>query len=83
MGEVGMKYVLIVVASVLLAACAGMNSNNQDEPDDKVMQTGSHIPVKDKSAGKASGTADADALMRSQKVLGGPSGVSGAAGRSN
>ena len=63
-----MKYVLVIGTALLLGACAGTSNNYQDDPDDKVIQTGSHIPVKDKSAGKASSTADADALIRTQKL---------------
>ena len=47
-----------------------------DDPDDKAIHTGSHIPVKE-NAGKASTTADADAMMRNQKALGGPAGTRG------
>lgn len=78
-----MRNALVLAAALCLVACATTNNTQQDEPEDKVMQTGSHIPVKDKSAGRPSSTADADTLIRSQKVLGAPPGIPGAAGRSN
>ena len=71
-------------AVLLLSACTWQTNRAllPDDPDDKAVHTGSHIPVKEKQAvGKASSSGDADAMIRSQKVLGGPPGASGA--RSN
>ena len=80
-----MKSIITAVfATVLLSACTWQTNRAllPDDPDDKAIHTGSHIPVKEKTtAGKASTSGDADAMMRSQKVLGGPSGAPGA--RSN
>ena len=73
-----------VVATLLLSACTWQTNRAllPDDPDDKAVHTGSHIPVKENTtAGKATNTGDADAMIRSQKVLGGPPGASGA--RSN
>jgi len=72
-----------VFAALLLSACTWQTNRAllPDDPDDKAIHTGSHIPVKENTAGKASNSGDADAMIRSQKVLGGPAGVSG--GRSN
>ena len=78
--------VTAVFAALLLSACTWQTNRAllPDDPDDKAIHTGSHIPVKENtSVGKASNTGDADAMIRSQKVLGAPPGVSGAAGRSN
>lgn len=74
-------FVIAVVATLLLSSCTWQTNRAllPDDPDDKVVHTGSHIPVKENTAaGKASTTGDADAMIRSQKVLGGPSGASGA-----
>jgi hypothetical protein len=82
---VDMKSIITVVfATVLLSACTWQTNRAllPDDPDDKAVHTGSHIPVKENTtAGKASNSGDADAMIRSQKVLGAPAGVSG--GRSN
>ena len=65
-----MKRLLPFLAPVLLAACAAWTTNPQyDDQDDKVMHVGSHIPYKDKDAGKAVQNGDADAMMRSQRGL--------------
>ena len=63
-----MKTVFLLAASLLLAACSTMNSAQNDEPEDKVMQTGSHIPVKDKSAGKPTYSGDAQTMIQNQKL---------------
>jgi hypothetical protein len=69
--------VTAVFATVLLSACTWQTNRAllPDDPDDKAIRTGSHIPVKENTAGKASNSGDADAIMRSQKVLGGPAGA--------
>jgi uncharacterized protein YcfL len=71
-----MKHVFLLAASLLLVACSSMNSAQNDEPEDKVMQTGSHIPIKDKSVGKATGSADAQSMIQNQK-MGSPNGAGG------
>lgn len=48
-----------------------------DEPEDRVVQTGSHIPVKDKGVGKATSSADANTMIQTQK-LGNPNAGGGA-----
>ena len=58
-----------LAATLVLAACAGMTTPSKDEPyDEKVQQVGSHIPVKDRSAGKAVSSGDVDAMMRNQRA---------------
>jgi outer membrane biogenesis lipoprotein LolB len=65
-----MKRLFPLAATLLLLGCAWTTGPQEDYPEEKMMQTGSHIPIKDKSAGKAQTSGDADAMMRSQKVLG-------------
>lgn len=72
-----MKHVFLLAASLALAACASSNAGTYDEPDDRVVQTGSHIPVKDKSAGKATNAGDANAMIQNQKA-GNPNAGAGA-----
>jgi hypothetical protein len=75
-----------VFAAMLLSACTWQTNRAllPDDPDDKAIHTGSHIPVKENtSVGKASNSGDADAMIRSQKVLGAPAGIPASAGRSN
>ena len=74
-----MKSLVVAVAATLLFSGCTWQTNRAllpDDPDDKAIHTGSHIPVKE-NAGKASTTADADAMMRNQKALGGPAGTRG------
>jgi len=76
--------VTAVFATLLLSACTWQTNRAllPDDPDDKAIRTGSHIPVKENTtAGKATNSGDADAMLRSQKALGGPPGTGGA--RSN
>ncbi|HQR11373.1 MAG TPA: hypothetical protein PLW68_08605 [Casimicrobiaceae bacterium] len=60
---------LLMAASILFSGCAAWKTGPQpDDPaDDKVMQVGSHIPVKDRSTGKAVTTGDVDSMMRNQR----------------
>jgi outer membrane biogenesis lipoprotein LolB len=71
-------FVIAAVATLLLSSCTWQTNRAllPDDPDDKAIHTGSHIPVKE-TVGKASTTADADAMMRNQKALGGPAGTRG------
>jgi len=75
-----MKTIFLLSAVLLLSSCGWETNRNllADDPDDRAIHTGSHIPVKENTtAGKASTTGDADAMMRSQKALGGPMGTKG------
>jgi hypothetical protein len=65
-----MKRALLLATALLVAACTWTTGPRPDDPDDRVMRTGSHIPVKDNSAGKATTAGDADAMIRSQRALG-------------
>jgi hypothetical protein len=78
-----MRSIFTLAPALFLAACAVTPPSSDDYPEEKVNLTGSHIPVKDKETGKAVSTGDADAMIKSQKVLGAPAGVSPAAARSN
>jgi hypothetical protein len=71
-----MNRALLLAAALLVAACTWTTGPRPDDPDDKVMRTGSHIPVKDNSSGKATAAGDADAMMRSQRALGASGGTS-------
>ena len=64
-----MKLIAPFVAALLLTACAAWHTGPQpDDPtDEKVMQVGSHIPVKDRSTGKAVTNGDVDGMMRNQR----------------
>ena len=73
-----MKRLFPLAASLLLVACAWTTGPQEEYPEEKMMQTGSHIPIKDKSAGKAQTTGDADAMIRAQKA-GSAGGAPGAA----
>jgi len=76
-----MKSFLIAVGATLLLASCGWQTNRAllpDDPDDKAIHTGSHIPVKENTtAGKATNSGDTDAMLRNQKALGGPFGTRG------
>jgi hypothetical protein len=79
-----MKTIFLFSAILLLSSCGWQTDRNllPDDPDDRAIHTGSHIPVKENTtAGKASTTGDADAMIRSQKVLGGPAGTPAGTGR--
>ncbi len=69
------RFHLLLASSVVLSGCAAWHTGPQpDDPtEEKVMQVGSHIPVKDRNTGKAVTTGDVDAMMRNQR-----SGVAGA-----
>jgi len=80
------SFVTVIFGTMLLSACTWQTNRAllPDDPDDKAIHTGSHIPVKENTtAGKASNSGDADAMIRSQKVLGTPAGIPASAGRSN
>jgi outer membrane lipopolysaccharide assembly protein LptE/RlpB len=80
-----MKIFFLLSVTLLLSAC-GWQTNRAllaDDPDEKEIHVGSHIPVKDKSNAQATGSGDADAMMRAQRATGAPGGVSGGAARSN
>jgi len=76
-----MKSIVPLAATLFLVSCAWTTGVQQDYPEDKMMQTGSHIPIKDKATSRTTSTGDADAMIRSQKVLGTPAGVPAGAGR--
>ena len=58
-----------LAATLVLAACAWTTTPSKDEPyEERTQQVGSHIPVKDRSAGKAVTSGDADAMMRNQRA---------------
>jgi hypothetical protein len=78
-----MRLMFPLATALVLTACAGTTASQEEYPEDKVTFTGSHIPLKDRSTGKPISSGDADAMIRSQKVLGSPAGVPGSAGRSN
>ena len=78
-----MRSILPFTATLFLAACAWTTVSQEEYPEEKMKLTGSHIPLKDKDTGKVITSGDADAMIRSQKVLGTPAGVSATAGRSN
>jgi len=66
-----MKTFFLVSVAVLLSSC-GWQTNRAllaDDPEEKTMHVGSHIPVKDKDNVQPGGTGDADAMMRSQRGL--------------
>jgi hypothetical protein len=73
-----MKTVFLLSVTLLLASCTWTTNRNllPDDPDDKAIHTGSHIPVKENSSSKATTAGDADAMMRSQRALGGAAGTS-------
>ena len=72
-----MKRLLPFLAPVLLAACAAWTTGPQpDDPDDRVMHVGSHIPYKDNDAGKTVQSGDAQSMIQNQK-LGSPNGGGG------
>ena len=64
-----MNRLYLLAATVLVAGCAAWTTGPQpDDPtEEKAMQVGSHIPVKDRSTGKAVTTGDVDAMMRNQR----------------
>jgi hypothetical protein len=78
-----MRSIVALSAALLLAACAGLTPPQDDYPEEKMTLTGSHVPLKDKDNGRAITKGDADAMIRSQKVLGTPAGIPASAGRSN
>jgi len=52
-----MKLLALAIASSLLVACSSSPTTKSDDPaEEKVYRTGSHVPVKDKSAGSSSVT---------------------------
>ena len=63
-----MKRLFPLAATLLLFGCASTTGPQEEYPEEKVMQTGSHIPMKDKQAGRAQTTGDADAMIRAQKA---------------
>jgi len=79
-----MKTILVAAtASLLFSGCTWQTNRAllPDDPDDKAVHTGSHIPVKENtSAGKASTTGDVDAMMRNNRI-GGATNAAGAGGR--
>jgi ABC-type oligopeptide transport system substrate-binding subunit len=55
-----MKLLALAVASSFLVACSSSPTTKSDDPaEEKVYRTGSHVPVKDKSAGSSSVTTNA------------------------
>ena len=49
-----MKTLILVTASLFLASCAATQTAQTDEPpEQKSYRTGSHLPVRDNSAGPA------------------------------
>ena len=63
--------VIAAVATVLLSSCGWTTNRNllPDDPDDRAVHTGSHIPVKENTtAGKATNSGDADAMIRNQRA---------------
>ena len=76
-----MRSIVPLAATLVLASCAWTTGVQQDYPEDKMMQTGSHIPIKDKVTSRSTSGGDADAMIRSQKVLGTPAGIPASAGR--
>jgi hypothetical protein len=73
------RSIIPFAATLFLVSCAWTTGVQQDYPEDKIMQTGSHIPIKDKSTSRTTATVDADAMMRQRTVLG--TGASVGAGR--
>jgi hypothetical protein len=78
-----MRSIFTLAVTLALASCASMTGSREDYPEEKATLTGSHIPIKENYGSRANSTGDADAMIRSQKVLGSPAGVPASAGRAN
>ena len=72
-----MKTIFLLAVTLLLTAC-GWQTNRSllaDDPEDKAIHVGSHIPVKEKDSSQTTSSGDADAMMRSQRATGAAGGV--------